>query len=117
MEMKEKAKIEEEAKKKQSYKDFLRKQMEEAERKKKSVNLMTEQEKRLNMKEIEGFANKDLTVHAKIVGMRSSPIGQHQKYIAMQYGLTPSVGVINSLRGKESIQMSSNDDIRKTMAL
>jgi len=77
--------------KKHLYKDFLQKQIEETEQRKKFAgSKMTEQERRINTKDIEAYANKMPSIHSKIVGLRSSPIGPHQKYIAQQYGFKPT---------------------------
>ena len=87
MERRENEKLEKEASKKLMYKEFLRKQMEDDERRKKLAgSQMTENERKLNTKDIEAYANKDTAMYSKIVGLRNSPIAPHQKYIAQQYG-------------------------------
>lgn len=113
-ERREKERIEEEALKKQLYKDYLKKQIEDTEQRKKiAISQMSEQERKLNMKDIEAFANKDNKVHAKIAGYRVSPIQEQQKYIAKEYGLAPNnlYPNINPLSSQEKYQSISRENL------
>jgi len=104
LDKKDKEKNESQATKKMLYKEYLRKQMEEDDyRKKVSQMQMTEQERKLNNRDLEAYANKVYSINSKVVGFRSNPIGPQQKYIAQKYGFkgteySPSNGgVHNSL--------------------
>jgi hypothetical protein len=90
MELREQKRLEEAALKQRLYSEYLRKQMEEQDRKKRgSSGMMSDNERKINMRDIEAFENRESVVHAKLVGFRSSPIGEQQKYIAKQYGYKP----------------------------
>ena len=65
--------------------------MEEDEmRKKLAPTQMSENEKKLNRKDMVAFSNGIPATNPKIVGLRSSSIGPEKKYIAQNYGLKPA---------------------------
>ena len=61
------------AQKKALYSEYLKRQIEEDYMRKKEAVKMTDRERKLNIRDLQAYENRDSSVHSKLVGMSVNP--------------------------------------------